>query len=55
MVISLDQKFKEIYDKNINMERLPATSNVDHDAIKTSATKIKEKINIPLIICSVAT
>ena len=25
---SLDQKFKDVYGKDINMERLPATSNV---------------------------
>ena len=41
----LINKFKDVYGKDINMERLPATSKLimlsDHDAIKTSATKIK--------------
>ena len=49
---SLDEKFKDVYSKDIDMERLHLQLQMLPDAIKTSATKIKEvtKINA---ICSV--
>ena len=42
---NLTQKFKDIYDKDINMERLYLQLQMLPDAIKTSTTKIKEVTN----------
>ena len=51
---SLDEKFKDVYSKDIDMERLHLQLQMlpDHDAIKTSASKTKEVTKIDAI-CSV--